>query len=79
MLRRCSVFFLPFKKKFLYQFKKKLRGFKSPIFYLDISKDKSAMPGGCSERQPVALAYRKGQRDAAGTGGTCLTTTTTSC
>lgn len=52
---------------YYFKFKKKPRGFESPIFYLDVSKVKSAVPGVCSWRQPVALAYRNGQRDAAGT------------
>lgn len=60
-----TVFFALF--FFFSQFKKKPRGFESPLFYLDVSKVKSARPGVCSKRQPVALAYRNRQRDAAGT------------
>lgn len=52
---------------YYFKFKKKPRGFESPIFYLDVSKVKSAVPGVRSWRQPVALAYRNRQRDAAGT------------
>lgn len=65
MLLQCV---LPFNYYYFFNLKKKKpRGLDSPIFYLDISKVKSAMPGVRSYRQPVALAHRKGQSDAAGT------------
>lgn len=49
---------------------KKPRGFESPSIYLDVSKVESVVPGGCSDRQPVASAYRIGRRMQLAPGGT---------
>lgn len=67
-MRKQSVSFA-LKKKLL-KIKKKPRGFESPSIYLDVNKVESVVPGGCSDRQPVASAHRIGRRMQLAPGGT---------